>query len=128
MLDKLTEALNSEIAQGVITSQEEAVDWISGTLLFRRIQAHPLFYGMNGSGLDAARSFIADKSRKSIEELRKIGAIDMKEDGTFSHSATSTVSPMRFFEIRGILMFSSASFLSCRSWAVTSWTYNQWNL
>jgi hypothetical protein len=92
MLDRLTEALNSEIAQEVITSLEEAIDWVSGTLLFRRIQAHPLFYGLNGSGTDAARMFIADKSRKSIEELRKIGAIDMKEDGTFSHSATSTVS------------------------------------
>lgn len=92
MLDRLTEALNSEIAQEVITSLEEAMDWVSGTLLFRRIQAHPLFYGLNGSGTYAARMFITDKSRKSIEELRKIGAIDMKEDGTFSHSATSTVS------------------------------------
>ena len=92
--DKLTEALNSEIAQGVISSEDEAVDWVSGTLLFRRISAHPLYYGMSHhqSGPSAVCSFLTDKCIKSIDQLRKVGAITVKEDGTFLPSAASTVS------------------------------------
>lgn len=92
--DKLTEALNSEIAQGVITNQCEAVDWISGTLLFRRIKSHPLYYGMDRkhNGLDDVCLFLTDKCIESINQLRKVGAIIVREDGSFSPSAASTVS------------------------------------
>lgn len=90
--DKLTECLNSEISQGVIASKEEASDWVLGTLLFRRLQAHPLFYGLNQSGLNASKSFIREKCENSIEQLFRVGAISMKDDGTFSPSAASMVS------------------------------------
>lgn len=33
--NKLTEVMNIEISQGVITSPEEAVDWLKGTFLWR---------------------------------------------------------------------------------------------
>lgn len=90
--DKLTEALNCEIAQGIITSEQEATDWVMSTFLFRRIQAHPLFYGLNGNGQDAARSFAAEKSKNAVDQLRRIGAVSMNEDGTFSYSVASSVS------------------------------------
>ena len=89
--EKLTEVLNCEIAQGVIISEEEAVDWVSGTLLFRRIMNDRLFYGLNQEGLQAA-SYITHKCKGSIEQLRKIGAIDIEEDGTFSPSVASKAS------------------------------------
>eukprot|EP00804_Cyclotella_cryptica_P018375 CCRYP_015473-RA/>CCRYP_015473-RA protein AED:0.16 eAED:0.29 QI:0/0.37/0.22/1/1/1/9/0/1809 len=101
--DRLTEALNNEISQGVITSQTEAVDWVSGTLLFRRIQAHPLFYGLSGisgNGHDDVMSFIAEKCKESIDHLCKMGAIVVKENGTFSPSATSIIMSRNFIDLQ----------------------------
>lgn len=65
--------------------------WAMGTLLFQRIQIHPLFYGLNTNRLDDVSSYIARKCDDSIEQLRKIGAIIMMENETFSPSAASMV-------------------------------------
>lgn len=97
---------SQQIAQGVIISREEAVDWVCGTLLFRRIQTHPLFYGLSSNGHDDVVSFVAEKCNESIDQLCKIGAIVVKEDSTFSPSAASIV---------------SEPFWSCTGLARTAW-------
>jgi hypothetical protein len=62
-------------------------------LLFRRIKAHPLFYGFSGLASEVG-PFIVEKCYNSIEQLRKIGAIDVHNDGTFAPAAASTVSSL----------------------------------
>ncbi|KAL7539117.1 hypothetical protein ACHAXR_010579 [Thalassiosira sp. AJA248-18] len=96
--DKLTEVLNIEVSQGVITSPEEAVDWVKGTFLFRRIQSHPLFYGFKGKGSDELHSYILDKCTDSIKKLTKIRAITLEDDGTFSPDAGCHVMSRNFVD------------------------------
>jgi replicative superfamily II helicase len=96
--NKLTEVLNIEISQGVIVSAEEAVDWVKGTFLYRRILSNPLFYGFNGKGDDALHSFILEKCASSIDNLRKIRAVAVDEDETFSPDAGSHVMSRNFID------------------------------
>jgi hypothetical protein len=96
--NKLTEVLNIEISQGVIVSAEEAVDWVRGTFLYQRILSNPLFYGFNGKGDDALHCFILEKCATSIDNLRKIRAITVDEDGTFSPDAGSHVMSRNFID------------------------------
>ena len=96
--NKLTEVLNIEISQGVITRPEEAVDWVKGTFLFRRIKSHPLFYGFNGKGDDALHTFVLGKVTDSINKLRKIRAIAVDDDGTFSPTAGCHVMSRNFVD------------------------------
>ncbi|KAL7436077.1 hypothetical protein ACHAXM_005014, partial [Skeletonema potamos] len=56
--NNLTECLNNEISQGVITRAEEAVDWIKNSLLLHRVQSNPLYYGFSGRGTDNINSFL----------------------------------------------------------------------
>lgn len=97
--NRLTEVLNIEISQGVITSEEDAVNWVKGTFLHRRLQSHPLFYGFNGSGDDALHSFVLGKCADSIDKLRKIRAIEMKDDdATFSPTPACHVMSRNFID------------------------------
>jgi replicative superfamily II helicase len=96
--NKLTEVLNIEISQGVIVSAEEAVDWVKGTFLYRRILSNPLYYGFNGKGDDALHSFILKKCASSIDNLRKIRAIAVDEDSTFSPDAACHVMSRNFID------------------------------
>ena len=96
--DKLTEILGIEISQGVITCVEEAIDWVKGTFLYRRIQSHPLFYGFSERCDGSLQNFLADKCSTSIEKLHKIHAIKMNEDGSFSHMAACHIMSRNFVD------------------------------
>ena len=97
---KLTEVLNIEISQGVITSTEEACDWVKGTFLYQRIQSHGLFYGKD-KGVDL-HSFILEKVSDAIAKLQKIRAITMEEDGTFSPDAACHVMSRNFVDFEAM--------------------------
>lgn len=95
--NKLTETINIEVSQGVITSADEAVDWVKGTFLYQRLQSHPLFYGFKGndSSLD---DFILDKCTSAIGKLETINSITVREDGTFSPDAGCHVMSRNFID------------------------------
>ena len=95
---KLTEIFNVEISQGVITSTEDAVNWVKSSFLYQRIQSNPLFYGFNGKGNDALNSFILDKCTSSINKLHKIKAISVDDDGTFSARHASHIMSRNFID------------------------------
>lgn len=98
--NRLTEVLNIEISQGVITSVEDAVNWVKGTFLYRRIQSHPLFYGFiwNGVDINALHSFVLGKCADSIDKLRKILVIEMIDDATFTPTPGCHVMSRNFID------------------------------
>ena len=96
--NNLTECLNNEISQGVITCAEEAVDWIKHTLLFHRVQSNPLHYGFSGRGDDNIHSFLLAKCTDSVTKLSKIRAISEQDDGTFTPSAASHIMSRNFVD------------------------------
>lgn len=96
--NRLTEVLNIEISQGTITSVEDAMNWVKGTFLYRRIQSHPLFYGFNGNGDDALHSFLLGKCKDSIEKLQNIHAIAIEVGNTFSPTPGSHIMSRTFVD------------------------------
>jgi ATP-dependent DNA helicase HFM1/MER3 len=100
--NKLTEVLNIEISQGVIVSAEEAVDWVKGTFLYRRILSNPLLYGFNGKGNDALHSFIHEMCKTCIDNLQKIRAISVYENGTFFPEAGCHVMSRNYIDFEAM--------------------------
>lgn len=102
--DNLTECLNNEISQGVITSAEEAVDWIKHTLLFHRIQSNPLYYGLSssGRGVDNVHSFLLGKCTDAISKLSGIQAISsaLDDEERFSPKAASSIMSRNFVDFK----------------------------
>lgn len=102
--DNLTECLNNEISQGVITSAEEAVDWIKHTLLFHRIQSNPLYYGLSssGRGVDNVHSFLLGKCNDAISKLSGIQAISsaLDDEERFSPEAASSIMSRNFVDFQ----------------------------
>jgi ATP-dependent DNA helicase HFM1/MER3 len=100
--NKLTEVLNIEISQGVIVSAEEAVDWLKGTFLYQRILSNPLLYGFNGKGDNALQSFIHEMCKTSIDDLQKIRAISVDENGKFFPDASCHVMSRNFIDFEAM--------------------------
>lgn len=100
--NKLTEVLNIEISQGVIVSAEEAVDWVKGTFLYRRILSNPLLYGFHGKGDNALHSFIDEVCKTSIDNLQKIRAISVDENGIFSPEAGCHVMSRNYIDFEAM--------------------------
>ena len=102
--DKLTEVLNIEISQRVITSVEEAVDWVKGTFLFQRMMSHPLCYGFRGNGNneEALHNFIYDTCTGVVDKLCKINAIAIKDEGTFHPLPASHIMSRNFIDFKSM--------------------------
>ena len=97
--DKLTEVLNIEISQGVVASEEEAVDWVKGTFLYQRIQSNPLRYGFRRKfDEEELHSFVLDRCTDAIGKLHKIGSITAEDGGTFYPNAGCHVMSRNFVD------------------------------
>ncbi len=81
LLKDLTETLNIEISQRVISSVKEAVDWIKGTFFFIRVRKNPKQYGIRDKNDVDIESFLMKNCMDSIRNLCQTRIINLCERG-----------------------------------------------
>jgi ATP-dependent DNA helicase HFM1/MER3 len=82
MLPKqLTETLNSEISQKVITNTKEAIDWLKGTFFFIRVKKNAKYYGLQGRDNNELESYLMSQCVVSLQKLHEANIIDLDTEG-----------------------------------------------
>ena len=56
----LAEHFNSEIVNGIITSKQQAVDWITWSFMYRRLDKNPNFYDLAGRTGEEINAHLSD--------------------------------------------------------------------
>jgi pre-mRNA-splicing helicase BRR2 len=59
----------AEISAQTIESKQEAVDWLTWTLFYRRLTANPAFYGLEATSHEALSVYLSDLVESSLAEL-----------------------------------------------------------
>jgi replicative superfamily II helicase len=72
---RLVEILNTEVSQGVITSVDDAVKWLSSTFFYVRLQKDPRVYGSHENSNHSTEAYLEKIVRQSFEQLQEIGAV-----------------------------------------------------
>ncbi|KAK9476419.1 Sec63 Brl domain-containing protein [Lipomyces japonicus] len=78
----LHDAFVSEISARVISSQQDAVDWLTFSYFYRRLLANPSFYGVldvSHQGLSEYLSDLVEGTLKDLDEAKMV-EIDEEED------------------------------------------------
>jgi activating signal cointegrator complex subunit 3 len=73
--EQLGPHLNAEIASGAITSEADAVDWLSWTFYFRRLLLNPAYYGLEDPSPAGARAHLLRLIRVTLRELEQANCV-----------------------------------------------------
>jgi ATP-dependent DNA helicase HFM1/MER3 len=82
MLKQLTETLNTEISQRVITNVKEAIDWLKGTFFFIRVRKNTKHYGLERKKDAEIESYLMTQCMNSLRDLHERKIIDLDNGGS----------------------------------------------
>lgn len=77
----LADHLCAEVVNGVVESKQDALDYLTWTLLYRRLPANPAFYGLGGTSHRHLSDFLSELVDASVSDLEAARCIAVDEDG-----------------------------------------------
>lgn len=90
----LADALNSEVcAAGTVASKQDAVDWLTWTLLYRRLARNPNYYGMPGASHRHLSDHLSELVEATCADLVAGRAI-AEDDGEGEGGGGGELSPL----------------------------------
>ncbi|KAK2195922.1 bifunctional Immunoglobulin E-set/Sec63 domain/P-loop containing nucleoside triphosphate hydrolase/Winged helix-like DNA-binding domain superfamily/C2 domain superfamily/Helicase [Babesia duncani] len=77
---RLEDLINAEIVQGAIGNAQDAIDWLTWTLYYRRLPKNPNYYSLSGSTGRHLSEHLSELVETSVGSLVKMGCIQNDED------------------------------------------------
>ncbi|KAF9171872.1 hypothetical protein BGX20_006778 [Mortierella sp. AD010] len=76
----LDDHLNAEIVGGTIKNKQDAMDYLTWTYFYRRLQMNPSYYGVEDLTPLGVNTFLSDLIEKSISNLEKSSCLEVVDD------------------------------------------------
>jgi len=73
----LADHFNAEIVTGSITSMQDAIDYLTWTYFYRRLQMNPTFYGLEDLSPSSINLYLSRLVSLAMEELKTSGCIEI---------------------------------------------------
>lgn len=74
------EVLVDEISNGVITSKQGCMDWLTYSFFYRRLQLNPSYYGVEDTSAMGLSEYLSELIEESVLELEENGVVEVEED------------------------------------------------
>jgi pre-mRNA-splicing helicase BRR2 len=105
----LHDNMNAEVAAGVMTSKQDAVDYITWTFMYRRLTQNPNYYNLHGTSQRHLSDYLSELVENTLADLEasKCVAID-EEDNALSPSNLGMIASYYYISYRTIERFSSS--------------------
>ncbi|CCW66840.1 unnamed protein product [Phytomonas sp. Hart1] len=68
--------INAEIVSGIITTRQDAMNYLTWTYLFRRVTRNPSYYGLEDGSPKAVTLFFSNLVKDILDELEENGCIE----------------------------------------------------
>ena len=85
----LHDHLAAEVVGRVVTTKQDAVDWMTWTLLYRRLSANPNYYGLAGGSHRHLSDHLSDLVETTLADLEASKLIAVVEDGGGDEAAAA---------------------------------------
>ncbi|CAI4060676.1 hypothetical protein SKDZ_05G2530 [Saccharomyces kudriavzevii ZP591] len=76
------DTLNNEIANSIIQSKQDCVDWFTYSYFYRRLHGNPSYYGVKDTSPYGISVFLTDLVETSLEDLVELSFIKIEDSGT----------------------------------------------
>ncbi|KAJ3352530.1 activating signal cointegrator 1 complex subunit [Entophlyctis luteolus] len=72
--------LNAEVVGGTIKSKQDAVDYLTWTYFYRRLQMNPTYYGVQNTSPDGISAFLSSVIETTFQDLANAACIEITQD------------------------------------------------
>ncbi|EDO07662.1 sec63 domain containing protein [Babesia bovis T2Bo] len=79
--NRIEELINAEIVQGAIESPQDAIDWLTWTLYYRRLTKNPNYYSMQGTSAQHMSDHLSELVESTFASLEKAQCVSMDDAG-----------------------------------------------
>ena len=76
----LHDTINSEVVVETILSQQDVIDWITWTFMYRRLIQNPNYYNLNGKTGTHINDHLSELIEKTVDELVESACIKVEEN------------------------------------------------
>ncbi|ANB15899.1 Brr2p [Sugiyamaella lignohabitans] len=76
----LHDAFIAEISERVITSPEDAVDWLTYSYFYRRLKLNPSYYGITDQSDNGLNEYLSELVETTLQDLSEAQLIEYDED------------------------------------------------
>ncbi|CAG8708288.1 4292_t:CDS:2, partial [Acaulospora morrowiae] len=102
---QLEDHLNAEIASETIKSKQDAMEYLTCTYLYRRLQKNPFYYNLEDNSNKAMKNYFSKLINESIEELCKSRCIDMDDDDNLKSTSFGNIASNYYLSHKTIRLF-----------------------
>lgn len=103
----LHDHLAAEVVARVVTTKQDAVDWMTWTLLYRRLSANPNYYGLAGGSHRHLSDHLSDLVETTLADLEESKLIAVVEDGGDGEGAEAAAAAGGLLEPLNLGMIAS---------------------
>ncbi|GFE52758.1 sec63 domain-containing DEAD DEAH box protein [Babesia ovis] len=102
---RIEELINAEIVQGAIENAQDAIDWLTWTLYYRRLPKNPNFYSLQGVSAQHVSEHLSELVESSFAQLEKSQCVSITDDSV-SPLNLGYISAFYYLRCRTIDMFA----------------------
>ncbi|KAM7481884.1 hypothetical protein LguiB_006467 [Lonicera macranthoides] len=104
----LHDNLNAEVVVGVITSKQDAVDYLTWTFMYRRLTQNPNYYNLQGVSQRHLSDHLSELVENTLSDLEASKCVAIEEDIYLSPSNLGLIASYYYISYTTIERFSSS--------------------
>ena len=104
----LHDPLNSEIVTKTISSMQDAIDFLTWTLLYRRFGKNPTYYGLRGTSNVFISEHLSEMVETVVEDLEESKCCKVSENGEISPLNLGMIASYYYVQYRTIELIASS--------------------
>lgn len=83
--------ISAEIVAGTITSKQDALDYLTWTYFYRRLQQNPTYYGLEDASQGGVDAFLSQTINNVVSRLEQSGCVDVIDDFELEPTISSRI-------------------------------------
>ena len=77
---RLHDHLNAEVVSGMVETKQDAVDWMTWTLYYRRLNQNPNFYALTGTTPEHLSHHLSELVESTLADLEASGCVEIEDE------------------------------------------------
>ena len=104
----LHDPLNAEIVNKTVSSMQDAIDYLTWTLLYRRFTKNPTYYGLRGTSNTFLSEHLSEMVESVVGDLEESNCCSLSDDGDVTPLNLGMIAAYYYVQYRSIELIASS--------------------